>query len=220
MKFLTWLLILAAFVAMIWYAPKYLVYADQPVKSDVIILFLGSDFETRKNEVLKLIEEGYARHVIIPARGQAFDAEVFSRVGPSTVRRMGTQVYHPSPTPSNYPQYFEYTHIEILEAKKMIDKAGFRSAIFVSSPFHMRRIKMIASSVLGSTHLKMTFVPMVQDNRANRFWFLCFPDLQSIGEEYAKIAWFVIYRYSVSSKKIGSLAVAYPPSEPRLARCN
>lgn len=71
--------LVAIIVAMIWYAPKYLTYSDQPVKSDVIILFLGPDFDARKKEALKLMEEGYAQHLLIPVYGQAFDAHLFSK---------------------------------------------------------------------------------------------------------------------------------------------
>jgi len=57
----------AIVVGLIWYAPKYLAYADQPVKSDVIVLFVGPDWNARKKEALKPIEEGYARHLRIHA---------------------------------------------------------------------------------------------------------------------------------------------------------
>ena len=121
---------------------------------------LGSKFTPRKEEVFKLIEDGYARHLIIPAYGKVSDAGLFSN--------QATQA-NPKPDPSlirgrivnlsHYPKYFEDTHIEILEAKKMMDKAGFKSAIFVSSPYHMRRISIIANKVFGKNGYQLIFVP-------------------------------------------------------------
>jgi len=39
---------------------------------------VGPDFDARKKEALKLMEDGYAQHLLIPAYGQAFDAHLFS----------------------------------------------------------------------------------------------------------------------------------------------
>ena len=36
--------ILGFVVALFAYAPAYLTYADKPVKSDVVVLFVGSDY--------------------------------------------------------------------------------------------------------------------------------------------------------------------------------
>ena len=111
MKPLTWLLIVTTLVALIWYAPKYLAYVDQPVKSDVIVLFIGPDFDVRKKEALQLIDEGYAQHVLIPAYGQVFDAQTVSHVHTPKPLCMGASNYYPSPITYYYPSYFEATHI-------------------------------------------------------------------------------------------------------------
>ena len=77
-RFILFTIILALIVAAIAYAPYYLARTDKPVKSDVIVLLLGSKFTPRKEEVFKLIEDGYARHLIIPAYGKVSDAGLFS----------------------------------------------------------------------------------------------------------------------------------------------
>jgi hypothetical protein len=157
---------------------------------------VGPKFTPRKEEVFKLIEDGYARHVIIPAYGKVSDAGLFSN--PATQA-------NPKPDPSlirgrivrlsNYPKYFEDTHIEILEAKKMMDKAGFKSAIFVSSPYHMRRISIIANKVFGKKVYKLAFVPSRYEQRSGPLWFLNKRDLKLVSTEYSKIAWFMLYGF-------------------------
>ena len=199
-RFISFAIILAFIIAGIFYAPYYLVRTDKPAKSDVIVLLIGSKFTPRKAEVFRLIEDGYARQLIIPAYGKVSDAGLFSNQSAQT---------NPKPDPSlirgrvvrlsNYPKYFEDTHIEILEAKKLMDKAGFKSAIFVSSPYHMRRISIIAGKVFGNNGYRLIFVPSRYEQRNSALWFLDKRDLKFVSSEYSKIAWFMLYRYFPSS---------------------
>ena len=43
-------------------------------------------------------------------------------------------------------QHFEDTHVEILRARSILQNMGLKSVNFVSSPYHMRRIKMISGT--------------------------------------------------------------------------
>ena len=195
-RLILFIIILALIVGAVAYAPYYLARAGTPVKSDVIVLLLGPKFTLRKEEVFKLIEEGYARHLIIPAYGKVSDAVLFSNQAAQA---------NPKPDPSlirgrivnlsSYPKYFEDTHIEILEARKMIDKAGFKSAIFVSSPYHMRRISIIANKVFGKEGYQLTFVPSRYEQYSGALWFLKKRDLKFVSGEYSKIIWFMLYRF-------------------------
>jgi len=178
----------AVLVAAIWYAPKYLAYADLPVKSDVIVLFVGSKDTTpqRQKEAIRLMEEGYARHLLIPAYGQVFDVHSASRIQQSSRIRLLAS------TP--YPSYFEDTHIEMLEAKKEIDNSGFKSAIFVSSPFHMRRIKIMADMTFENSRLKMKCVPSRYIKWKGRFLIFQASVFKNIANEYGKLIWFLAYK--------------------------
>lgn len=195
-RFIILIIIIAALAAAIAYAPYYLVYTDKAEKADSIVLFLGSEFTPRKEEAFKLIEDGYARYLIIPAYGKVSDAGLFtgqpgeSRPRPDTAKARGSIVQ-----PLHYPKYFEDTHIEVLEAKKMIDKAGFKSVIFVSSPYHMRRISIIAKQVFGKKDYRLTFVPSRFEEYKDSLWFLNKRDFKLVTGEYSKIAWFIIYGF-------------------------
>jgi hypothetical protein len=188
MKLTIGLIAVALTVAIIWYAPKYLTYADEPAKSDVIVLFIGLDFNARKKEAVKLMEEGYARHLLIPAHGTMITSPTDTHYQPDKQKKQK------KPDKPEKPKYFEDTHIEMLEAKKAIDKAGFKSAIFVSSPFHMRRIKVMATSLFDNDHLNMKFVPTRFDKKENGFWLLSTSTIENVTREYLKIVWFLTYR--------------------------
>lgn len=189
-------IIIATLSAAIAYAPHFLVYADKPEKSDSIVLFLGSEFTPRKEEAFKLIEDGFARYLIIPAYGKVSDAGLFTgQPGEHRPRPDTTKARKGAVNPTHYPKYFEDTHSEVLEAKKMIDKAGFKSIIFVSSPYHMRRISIIAKQVFGKKDYRLTFIPSRFEEYKGSLWFLNKRDLKLVTGEYSKIAWFMVYRY-------------------------
>ncbi len=195
-RFILFLIIFALIIGAFTGAPYYLTRADKPAKSDVVVLLIGSKVAPRREEVLKLIEDGYTRYIIIPAYRKITDTGVFSN--------QTTQSSH-KPDPSlvsgrfinipGYPGHFEDTHVEILEAKKMMDRAGFKSAIFVSSPYHMRRISIIANAVFKETGYRLTFVPSRYEQLNGALWFLKKRDFDFVTKEYSKIIWFLLYRY-------------------------
>jgi len=190
------LIICGVVVGAIAFAPRYLALADKPVKSNVIVLLLGSNFSPRKEEVFKLIEDGYARHLIIPAYGRITDvglswnqtSQTGARPDPSLIRGRVVKF-------SYYPKHYEDTHVEILEAKKMMDKAGFKTAIFVSSPYHMRRISIIAKKVFSGRGYRLIFVPSRYEQHSSTTWFLNKRELKFVSSEYSKIVWFMLYGY-------------------------
>ena len=73
---------LAVLLILLEYAPHYLTYADTPVKSDAIVLFVGPDNRARQEEAQLLITQGYARYFLIPAYGKIHevspDVETYS----------------------------------------------------------------------------------------------------------------------------------------------
>lgn len=176
------LIILA--VLFVW-APNYLVYSDKPEKAEAVVLFLGNEYKERKAEAVRLIRDGYADHLLIPAYGKMAQVPDFERAS-----RNGVPV-----RPPHYPVVYEDTHIEVIEAKKLMDKKGLTSAIFVSSPYHMRRIRLIANRVFTGTGYRMIFVPTRFEKPAEGLWFLNQNNIRKVAGEYSKIAWFFMYRW-------------------------
>lgn len=187
-KLVTGLLVVAIALGGLRYAPKYLAYADKPVKADAIVLYAGHDFNARKKEANLLVRQGFAGWLLIPAYRQILDTSVTSF---STKLETSRQKHF---LPGlKFKPYFEDTHIETLIAKNIMDKYGFKSAIFVSSPFHMRRIKLIAGKVFGKESSKIVFVPTRFETSHNKIWQFSVSDWKNLGSEYIKIAWFLVY---------------------------
>ncbi|OPY00909.1 MAG: hypothetical protein A4E60_02047 [Syntrophorhabdus sp. PtaB.Bin047] len=177
--------VILAFAGLVVYAPSYLFYADPPRRADAVVLFLGNEYRERKAEAVKLIGEGYAVYLVIPAYGRVVEAG-----------KHGDPMRNAVPSrPSHYPVVYEDTHIEIIEAKRLMDGKGLTSAIFVSSPHHMRRIKLIADRVFTGGTYHTTFVPTRFERTGEGFWFFHESDIKKVTSEYGKILWFFLYRW-------------------------
>lgn len=179
------IVVLIIFVLLIIKAPGYLSYSDEPCRADAVILFLGNEYRERRAEAARLIRDGYADHLLIPAYGKLLKADDLER--PS---RNGVPL-----RPSHYPGFYEDTHVEVLEAKKLMDRNRLASAIFVSSPYHMRRIKLIANRVFTGGEYRIIFVPTRYEKPTNGPWFLNQGSIRKVVGEYGKIAWFFLYRW-------------------------
>jgi len=103
----------------------------------------------------------------------------------------------------------------------MMDQYGLKSAIFVSSPYHMRRIRIIAAHVIKpvqslplKTHnsslpsregqregeeqeercgFTLHTVPSRYETPGNGIWFFNNNERYLVLMEYAKIVWFLLY---------------------------
>ncbi|HPV48404.1 MAG TPA: YdcF family protein [Smithellaceae bacterium] len=182
-------LVAAVFAGLGYFAPRFLVYSNGYERADAIVVLLGPDFRARHQHAKNLLHEGMADYLIIPAYGRTYRMELdeMTLVGQLPRKNIGRRAGK-----SMIPQYFEDTHLEILNAREMMNRYGRKSAIFVSSPYHMRRIKMIVSKVFGQSS-GFYFSPTPFENRPVEPWRLKLSDWKKIFQEYVKIAWFNIY---------------------------
>ncbi|MGZ6208316.1 MAG: YdcF family protein [Syntrophales bacterium] len=178
-------LFLAIFFVALYYGPRYLTYADKPLRSDAVVLFLGPDNKARQEDASRLMSEGYARYLFIPAYGRITEAESVS--SPAGTRKANPKLIISGLKPR---PYFENTHVEVLEARRMMEQYGLKSAIFVSSPEHMRRIKIIAEKIFYKEPVQIVFVP-IRVEPAHQD--LTLADYRRMGKEYVKIIWFLMY---------------------------
>jgi uncharacterized SAM-binding protein YcdF (DUF218 family) len=178
-------LFLAILFVALYYGPRYLTYADKPLRSDAVVLFLGPDNKARQEDANRLMSEGYARYLFIPAYGRITEAASLS--SPTGTKKANPKliIFGLKPRP-----YFENTHVEVLEAKRMLEQYRLKSAIFVSSSDHMRRIKIIAERIFHEEPVRIVFVP-IRVEPAHQGLILS--DYRRMVKEYVKIIWFLMY---------------------------
>ncbi|HUN55812.1 MAG TPA: hypothetical protein VMU29_11710 [Smithella sp.] len=187
---------------------RYLVYSDMPVrKSDIIVLFIGPDEKARQNEARQLIREGFSDFLFVSSYLRLYRAggngNILSAVPLPMTRTDGIELRPKFEYENNglyfkrvrrefdIPFFYENTHVEILLTKKVMDAYGFKKAIFVSMPYHMRRIKIITEKVFG-TEYDIKMAPS-QFEKQNNVFSLLRCNLSYSFMEYPKIIWFISY---------------------------
>ena len=185
------LLLLVLLVGVVLYSPIFLLYSSECKKANAIILLLGPDFKARQKEAYELIMEGKTDYLIIPAYHKAY------RVYDKDMKKcLSPNLYSYKSSQKNIdasPGFYEDTHLEIIEARKIMSDYGLKSAIFVSSPYHMRRIKIIVTKIFDTHKDDFYFVPTNYEKAPANFWELSLSDWKKVRREYGKILWFFLY---------------------------
>ena len=171
----------------VYNAPRLLVYADKPIKSDAVILFVGIESSTRSKEANLLFNEGYSRYLIVPSSQQVIAA---AGVSP---QRAGAINPVAAGGVGEYPAYYENTHREVLYAQRIMNSMGLKSAIMVSSPYHMKRIKMICEKTFGEQARYISYVPTSYEPGITDFGHVDPAEMTMVILEFVKICWFRLY---------------------------
>jgi uncharacterized SAM-binding protein YcdF (DUF218 family) len=182
-------MVVVALVAGMFYAPRFLVYSTNYAKVDAIIVLLGPVFNARERHARDLIKKGMADYLIIPAYNKTY------YVDQGTIKPLPNKTDKNNINGENnqvVPRYYEDTHLELIEAKKTMKMYGQKSAIFVSSPYHMRRIQLMVDKEFDH-HSKSYFSPTPYDPAPLNVWELKAADWKKVQREYGKILWFMIY---------------------------
>jgi uncharacterized SAM-binding protein YcdF (DUF218 family) len=189
-KVLVFLALVAFFFIGIISAPRFLLYSSSIEKMDAVVLLLGEDFNARKKQVNILTGEKLADYLIIPAYNKTYRfadgsvAEEFISSSDFSKKIEKDKLWL---------IIYENTHLEIIEAKMIMSDYKFKSAVFVSSPYHMRRIKIIVSKVFKQAEGGFYFMPTRFEKAPANFWELSSKDWKNVCTEYLKIIWFLIY---------------------------
>ncbi len=170
--------------------PGFLAYSERPEKAEAIMLITGPVMNARWEEALQLQDQGLGRLILIPAKGLIVGKnESLSRL-PARTRGQGSSHW---PGRTWICHHAEDTHRELLMGKMMMDALGLHSANIVSSPYHMRRISIIAGQIFASPPYRLRFVPTPYGPQPSLLWWLKPNEAKWIVSEYAKLAWFKIY---------------------------
>lgn len=191
LKKIIFILIMVAVVlaAGMAYAPKYLVYSTNYAKADAVIVLVGPVFSDRERHALDLMNKGMADYLIIPAYNKTYHVHqgVLKQISNKTEKNSIKGNLDPAA-----PPYYEDTHLELIAAKKTMKMYGQKSAIFVSSPYHMRRIQIMVDKEFGN-YSGYYFSPTPYETAPLNAWELKASDWKKVRREYVKILWFMIY---------------------------
>ena len=176
-------------------APAFLAYSYSVEKVDCVIVMVGDGTGGRFKGAEQLVEQGRSEVLLIPAHNKvAFTGETgLSEMG---YVKMAPVCDKPVKFMGRSYRVFENTHLEMLKGKKIMDKLGYRSAIIVSSPYHMRRLQLIARKVFGDDYqIGFTATPFEKYDTLG--CFQSWGTFKNVWNEYLKIGWFLVYSWFV-----------------------
>lgn len=155
-------------------AGNFLVINEKPVTSDVIIMLSGGEIE-RLEKSVELYKMGYAPFIII-SNGKEDNLY-------QAAQDMGI--------PSNsllLEKDANSTKENALFTKSLMKKHQFKSAIVVSSNYHMRRVKNNFTQVFADTDIRRLTYCSIPDNGYNPDqWWKTEEERQTTYMEYVKL---------------------------------
>ncbi|WP_169737441.1 YdcF family protein [Desulfobulbus elongatus] len=165
--------------------------SETPVTAEVVVQFTGPDDRIRRDAAVGLLARGLAPLLMVPAQYSLL------AMGQQGIEQMqshdlkGECWPHPRRMARSW-SLMENTHKELMLAKCAMDRLQLHSAILVSSPYHMRRIRLIADRVFDKERYRIVCVAAATDqegqpggsDRSDWWWLI---------QEYPKILWFLLY---------------------------
>jgi hypothetical protein len=171
-------------------SPQFLQFTEPPIDSDAIVVMVGPSYPDRVRAAQTILDQRLARYLIVPAYCVIFSAGVNGNLEAQlSMLRVGQgPCADPSPLAIR-----EGTHRELELAREIMEHLGFRSVNLVSSPYHMRRIKVIADHVFAGSVIRYACISAPSDGSSQGAEFHDMETWWWVTREYTKLAWFIIY---------------------------
>lgn len=160
---------------------RFLVVDQRPLPSDAVILLSGDVGRLEKS--VELMREGYADKLILTKTDGRGRGEISLR----SVVQAGV------PPEAIYPDYMAIsTYTNAVNSKDIMLEHKFKSAIVVSSNYHMRRVKYIFDKVYKGSGIRLTFVAAPSENFSADRWWSNRQYMRYTMSEYIKLLGYVI----------------------------
>jgi uncharacterized SAM-binding protein YcdF (DUF218 family) len=171
-------------------APAFLLLAEPPIRADAAAVMLGPGFADRIRHGQRLLAEGMVDYLMIPGRCVLFAKGGDGRL---EVQVAMLRLGDPMCIDLDRSSYRLRTHSELELTRRLSERFGFNSFNLVSSPYHMRRIRIIAGSVFSGAPIRFACVSAEPSGEGSWGWWLRREDWWWVSHEYLKLVWFRVY---------------------------
>ena len=120
---------------------SWLTTADIPGKADIIICLDGSS--DRINKAVLLLQEEFAEKIVVTTDA-TYQELLKQKVDPDSILRAG--------------QTAKSTYEEGLLLKKLLQGSGYQSALVVSDPYHLYRVKWTLRHIFADDAISFSFI--------------------------------------------------------------
>lgn len=170
----------------------FLKVSETPGPVDVVVQFVGPDNIARSAKAAGLVRQGLAPLLMIPGQRSLFAPNRQGELAPLRTAETAAAFWCRSWGSPLSSRMMENTHKELLLARCAMDHLRLHSAILVSSPCHMRRIRLMAKRVFDQQHYRILYVAAETD-QGGQPWWPTRNDWWWLMREYPKIVWFFLY---------------------------
>ena len=181
-------------------APAFLVHSRPVEKVDCAIMLVGGENDVRFKGAEQLVAEVKASALLVPAHHRVLYNDKKESRSFSETQRIAAQAVPLGGRRlrlfGKSWRIFENTHLELLTGRRMMEKLGYRSAVIVSSPYHMRRLQLIAHKVFGDD-FRIGFAATPFEAYDVIGCYSSWNNFRNVASEYAKIGWFLVYSWFV-----------------------
>ena len=172
---------------------KFLVVKDELSPADAIVV-LGGGGAGHVRHGVKLYESGYASRIIVTGMKIRLPGLVvtWSQLAMQEAASMGVpeDVFILEERPSSTYEDAKYVKEDMLDR-------GFKSAIVVSSPYHMRRTRMIFRKLFKDQEdISLKFSPAGDSEFRTHRWWTRETDMINVFNEYCKTVLY-IFKYMI-----------------------
>ncbi len=164
---------------------------DDKRKTDAVVVLAGVPFEDRQRilEGARLYQQGRGRYIILPLRHPTFkwswvvtNYELENSI-PETHIIVGRR------TAADKPEITQFggTYVEARNTVRLMREHQLKSAIIVSSAYHMRRTRIAFEQVHPNSHLQFYFHPVDRPLNPESPWWRDGKYFRRVLGEYKKL---------------------------------
>ncbi|MFC3884791.1 YdcF family protein [Bacillus songklensis] len=186
----TFFLVIILLIGLVYfYAGKFLVIDEKAKKSDVIIVLSG-DRGARIEQGVELYHQGYGKYIMISG-GTVYDDVTIAQLMKDHAMKLGV--------PERaivMEDKADSTYENAVFSRELVQKLKFRSAIVVSSNYHMRRVKMLFDREYKHGHVSLSYASAADPNFNPEHWWSSNKSLMTTITEYIKLAGYALGKNS------------------------
>jgi uncharacterized SAM-binding protein YcdF (DUF218 family) len=149
----------------------YLIVNDNLEKADIIIVLGGNPFD-RATAAAVLFHKGFAPEVLTTSEliPEGFRLLKVNLTESEAMKKWLMELKVPEGAITAIKKSTS-TYEDALVAKEYTSKNGIKSAIIVSSPYHMRRVKMTFNRLFKDTEMKLLYYPAMNADFSTKGWW-------------------------------------------------
>ncbi|BBB90725.1 hypothetical protein MAMMFC1_01386 [Methylomusa anaerophila] len=186
-KFGVIFLLLGVLLTAVIFAGRILTIDEQPRPADVIIILSG-DHGARTEKGVELWRQGYAPYVMVSG-GNIYHTTNIAELMAAHASELGV------PKQSIVIEARAMSTFQnAIYSKALMEQHGFRSAIVVSSNYHMQRARLIFRKVFAGSGVQLAYCSVGDPEFAPNYWWTNNRSIMVVISEYVKLTGYALGR--------------------------